>query len=402
MRKFCAFVWLLIPLALFSQTIVSTQVSGLKRTKPFIADNALEKFIGRDAKDIDFNDVRAAILDTGVLDPISVKVLEGEGGAVLSVAVAEKWSFIPMPMVMANNGGSSYGLFLADLNAFGLKDQAAVGGMFGSVGKMGLLAYRMTPDKTGIPGGSLMFVFQDRERVFEDHKENTVLTFDSVEVTASLGIDHPITDKVQASFHVIFANNYTDGPSAPEGNRTLGFSPGISYRRSKWDGYLMSEYSANFSYTYNLALKNDSYHEIEGRIKAESPIVPGFLIKALGGFVFRPGAPLVAESLPRPARGEILPSKYAALHYMGLSMGFEKYVLQTRYGTISLFADWEMVISAHSGGLSNLTEENFDQGPVGGLHFYLSKLAIPAMGLSAAYNTATGKPQFAFNLGVSF
>jgi hypothetical protein len=62
-----------------------------------------------------------------------------------------------------------------------------------------------------------------------------------------------------------------------------------------------------------------------------------------------------------------------------------------------VFASWQAVVS--SGSLSG---ETFDHGPAGGVCFYLSRIAIPALGFTVAYNMITSLPQFSFSLGMGF
>jgi hypothetical protein len=46
--------------------------------------------------------------------------------------------------------------------------------------------------------------------------------------------------------------------------------------------------------------------------------------------------------------------------------------------------------------------DSFDHGVVGMLGFYLSQLAIPAVGFGAAYNVQAGYFQGSFSMGMSF
>ena len=47
-----------------SYIINDIEISGLKRTKKYIAEEPLKKFIGQNALEIDFNDIRTAIIET--------------------------------------------------------------------------------------------------------------------------------------------------------------------------------------------------------------------------------------------------------------------------------------------------------------------------------------------------
>jgi outer membrane protein assembly factor BamA len=330
MNKCSAIFFLLFPVFLFAQTekaapviITSIEVTGLKRTKAKVTDYALEKFIGRDAESPGIiNEVKAVIIDTGVLEPVSVELLPEPGGVRLRVSVEEKWSLFPVPLIMVNSGGTNFGLFLADTNAFGLRDQAAVGGMYGADGWMGVALYRNTPERDNFPGWNTVFVYSSRKKEDQNKKEQTLRSYEATLLRASFGLEYPVTGKLNLLFVFSFTEIAVSNPTldAPEqGNRSVGFSPGIAYRSSKWDGYLLSERSLSLSYGYMPAFVGSSFHELDMRFVFTIPVVPGFLASLKGGANIKPGAGKVFEDGPRGI--DILPAKFSTLHYAGALAG---------------------------------------------------------------------------------
>jgi hypothetical protein len=388
-----------LPVVLSAQTagtVTSIEVTGLKRTRTKVTDYALERFIGRDAESLDINEVKAAVIDTGILEPVSVEFLPETG--TLLVQVEEKWSFFPMPLILVNSGETNFGLFLADTNAFGLRDQAAVGGMYASDGWMGMALYRNTPERDNFPGWNTAFMYSRRNREEQDREEQTLRSYEAVFLRASFGLEYPLTGTLNLSLTFSFTDiqildSVLDAPK--EGVRNIGFSPSIAYRSSGWDGYLLAERSLSLSYGYMPAIIGSSFHELSTRFGFSVPVVPGFLVSLKGAAAFRGGADSVFED--RPPDVDILPQKFSALHYAGAAAGFEKYLFKARQGTFSAFFSWQTVVS--SGSLSG---ETFDHGPTGGLRFYLSRIAIPALGFTVAYNMTTSLPQFSFSLGMGF
>ncbi|MDR1930457.1 MAG: hypothetical protein LBQ44_07495 [Treponema sp.] len=382
---------------LSSGPITSVEVSGLKRTKPRITDYALEKFIGREGETLDLNEVKAAVIDTGVLEPVSVELVRGEEGLILTVQVEEKWSLFPIPIATITSGGANFGLLLMDTNAGGLKDQAAVGGMYGSDGWMAMLMYRNTPDRRGFPGWNAAFFYNRRNQGNQSRWGETLRSYEAVLLSGRLGLDYPLTDHLNLSFNLSLTDLAITKRlfNAPEsGYRTIGFAPGLSLRYSNWDGYLLSERSLSFAYGYKLALEGSSGHEFQIRGNYGVSLVPGFLLKLRGGGVLRPGGDALSESALYQG---ILPANFYALNYAAVQGGLEKYLFKFRMGTLSATASWQFVLSS-----SLLSGLNFDHGPAGGIRFYLSRLAIPALDFGAAYNMVTGIPQFSLNLGMGF
>jgi hypothetical protein len=388
------------PPGIVTPIITSIEVTGLKRTKTQVTDYALGKFIGRDAASLDTNEVKAVIIDTGVLEPVSVELLPEPGGFRLRVQVEEKWSFFPIPLIMVNSGETNFGLFLADTNAFGLRDQIAVGGMYGSGGWMAMAMYRNTPERNNFPGWNTAFMYSSRKAEDQNKEEQTLRRYETAVIRASAGLEYPLTGKLNLLFTVSFTDIAVSNPvlDAPEeGNRNIGFSPGISYRSSTWDGYLLSEKSVSLSYGYMRAFEGSSFHEMNMRFVFAVPVVPGFTASLKGGANAKPGAGRILEDSPGSIGIDILPNKFAALHYAGVTTELEKYLFKFRHGVLSASFAWQIVFS--SGSLSG---DTFDHGPAAGVRFYLSKIAIPALGFTAAYNMTTSLPRFSFSMGMGF
>jgi outer membrane protein assembly factor BamA len=392
----------LFPLAAQENVITSIEIIGLKRTKPHIARYPLETFLGRDVASLDLNEVEAAVRDTGILEPSLVELAAGEDGTVLRVTVEEKWSILPFPMASFGSGGTSFGLFLLDTNAFGLRDQMAVGGMYGSAGWMAAAMYNNTPDRTGRPGWNTAFMYNRQEKEDMDRDEKVLRRYTADTLYLSLGLYYPFTGHFTGSAGISFSNVSPKNNSSAFNNpdeeaRLLGFSPGIALRYSNWDGYLLSEQSLSLKYTYALGISGSSFHIVELQAAYEKSLVPGFRLNLNTGAVWKPGAGPLFEDGPRQAKVDILPGQFSALHYMGFSAGLEKYLVKIRFGTLTVLAAWQGVFS--QGPLSGY---EFDHGPSGGVRFYLSRLAIPALGAGIAYNMNSGLSQFTFSLGMSF
>ena len=118
---------------------------------------------------------------------------------------------------------------------------------------------------------------------------------------------------------------------------------------------------------------------------------------ARGGFVFSPEAPPLFESSPRSVEVGILPQSFSAQNFLGGSAGLEKCIFKRSFGTLSILSSYQVVYSK-----GPILGERFDYGVLGGIQFYLRKLAIPAVGLGISYNLAADYMQGAFNIGMSF
>jgi hypothetical protein len=388
-----------------SNRVVGVFVAGLGRTKPHVAEQPLRKFAGMDAGSINTDDVFAAIMAMGILEPIEVFFTDspGEPGKILVVVVEEKWAFFPLPIVTVSSDTTSFGLAIMDSNAFGLNDKMILMGMYNQAGDWAATAmYMATPDRDHGIGWRIMGFYSDQNRVDTDQNENTLRRFSMATAGAGIGLSYSLTGFLSAGISVGVQDKILHETESPvempeQGMIGIGIVPTLSLRRSEWDGYFLSEQGASLNYTYQIGLNGPSFHSVSLNGAFVKSLVPGFRIDVKTGAVYSPEAPVLFESSPSSARVDILPGKFSARTYAGVSAGFEKYLVKFGFGTLSVAAAYQAVWS--QGPILGL---QFDHGPAGGLRFYLSRLAIPAMGFGVAYNVPADFFQGTFTIGMSF
>jgi len=383
------------------KTITDIEIIGLKRTKPHIARYPLEKFIGQEESDFDENEVFAIIKNMGILEPSSVQLVENEEGFVLQVTVQEKWSLFPFPLVFAGSGERSIGLFLFDANAFGQRDSAILGGAYGSNGWSIIAMYNSMPKRQEAPGWNAIFMYFHQEKEDQDREENILRVYTSNRILSSFGLNYAFTEKLSGSFSLSVLNislkeNEKTLNSPESGAMLIGFNPRLSIRNSSWDGYFLNSKGITFEYSYNLNTFGSSFHEAGYRCNFDQSIVPGFRMNIKSGGSWKSTSDPLFYDGPQKAQVNILPRKYSALYYAGLSAGLEKYLLKGNSGTLSFQGSYQGVFSYPKSTFE------FDHGPSGGLVFYLSRIAIPAIGTGLAYNMVSGLFQFSFSMGMSF
>jgi hypothetical protein len=377
-------------------------VSGLTRTKQQAAERPLQKFIGADADRLDLNEVRAAVLETGVLEPLEVAVT-GEGAScVLRVTVSEKWSVFPVPLLTVGSGGMSFGAFFVDTNAFGLMDKIFAGGIYSSRSWMAGGGYMHGSQREGFPGWRAAAFFSRQERYDTDQNEEDIRAFHIDSLMASAALSFSFREIWQMSFGLSYGQKILQDRGSslmppPSDLRTLGFEAGLSVKKSSWDGYLLSEESASAKCTWHQGIESPSFYSLKFTLIWEKSVIPGLRFKVRSGGMYAPQAPVLAESSPSVAKVDILPASFSAKNFAGASLGLEKYLFKTSFGTLSVLGSWQAVFSHGS-----ILGDQFDQGPAGALSFYMSRLAIPAFSVGAAYNLSSGHFQGSFSLGMSF
>ena len=395
------FFFLFFGTAVYSQEKISSiEIIGLKRTRSNVAAYPLEKFLGREAATLDLNEVYAAVKDTGILEPLYAEFIKTEDGLILRVAVNEKWAIFPIPLVIAGSGGSNYGFFLADRNAFGLFDMAVLGGMYGTDGILAVAMYHHTPNRKNQAGWNSMIMYGRHKHEDQDRAERTHRIYGTDRLYLLFGLFYPFTEyftgSASASFSHITINEKTLNPPL-NGAEILSLSPGFSLRFADWDGYLLSQKNISLNYNCHFGISGPSFHELNLKAIYEKSIVPGFRLNLQSGAIWNSGLDPLNENGPEKAHVDILPRRFSARHYAGFSAGFEKYLFIISQGTFSVLGSWQCVFS--HGPISG---SEIDNGPSGGFRFYLSRLALPAMGANIAYNINSGLVQFSFSIGMDF
>jgi hypothetical protein len=383
--------------------ITSIRVNGLKLTKPRTAEEPLRRFLGQEADLIDRDNVKAAVIDQGILDPLSVTIEEDTEmqGKTLVVEVKEKWPVFFGPFLFTGSGGLTAGLFFYHANAFGLNDQMVLGGMYKNGGWLAMALYGARPGSAGYFGWFAKSSFSEWEHRNANANDETLRRFNTRSIEAGASLQYKINNIADTAFNISYTNTElldTESPvNMPDsGMSFFEFGPEISLRKTDWDGYFLLEQTASLKYNIIVDLTADVWHSISFKCVYEKPVLPGFRVNIRCGGIFRPDAPELLETGPDEAGVNILPVSFSARYYTGLSLGLEKYLYRFSFGTISLFGAWQM---AYSGGA--ILGNRFDYGVISSLRFYMSRLAIPAMGAGLAYNIMADYFQFFFSIGMT-
>ncbi|WP_010257018.1 hypothetical protein [Treponema primitia] len=404
-RRIFLFTLLLVTgVYLQAQEITAVSVTGLVRTKPYVAEYPLKKFIGRDGMGLDFNEVHAAMVNTGILEPLSIGVEENPDGEgmTLTVHVREKWAFFPFPVFfMDSDGGMSGGGAFMDANAFGLNDKFIVAGIFGTSGIITSLIYQITPERN-FPGLNFMGMYGRQNQQDTDQHKKDLRRYNQDTIIGRLGLDYSVTEllktSVSFSLHRRSIRESEDALRSPEeGVLAGGINPALEIGRSHWDGYLLSQQNAKLDYTFLMVMDDPALHTISLRGNYERSLVPGFKAVVRGGIHYAPASPPILESSASSVGINILPNTFSAQHYAGAVLGLEKYLFKFSQGTLALLATYQAVYS-----YGPILEHQFDHGVTGAMNFYLSKIAIPALGLGLSYNVAADELTSTFSIGMSF
>jgi hypothetical protein len=278
-----------------------------------------------------------------------------------------------------------------------------IAGSFGSDSWFATLMYIKTPKAAGEFGFSAMGMFLNQETENTDQTGSDVLRrFSRLSINPDFSLSYPLTEFINSSlsvsYHYIKLNDAEDQLNVPQdGIQAISMSPRLSIRSSSWDGYLLNEKNASLNYTYRFIIGDDNAQSVSLNSVFNHSFIPGFRIITRAGMLFSTAsASPFFESTPSPTVN-ILSTNYSALNYAVTSVGLEKYLYKFRFGTISAAVAYQ---AAYSDGI--FLSHQFDHGPVATIQMYLSRVALPDIGLGAAYNVGKNTFQYAANVGMTF
>ena len=395
-------LWMAVGGVLFSQNARSGVVrditfTGLKRTKPLVAERILDKFRGLRPEEIDENDVRAAIIESGILDPERIEFLphDSDDDWTLHAIVVEKMSFFPIPLFMAGSSGWMAGLAVADMNVFGILDTFALTGIYSGDSWVAMAMYSHVGVTAVRPGFMTAVSYSRSEFKMNNAYGDTLFRIDRAEAGVSGGITYQFSGLWEGRF--MLGYNRSDIETPNQTWHTITARPQIGFRSSNWDGYLLNQNGAVLEYEIEAVLDGAAAHRVGLVFNYDRSIISGFRWTAKGGAVWSPESDMFTETSPSEVNVTLMTDHFRAATMAGLYAGFEKALWRTNVGTLAMLAAYQALASR---SLSD--GDSFDHGPFAGLQFYLRRIAIPAVGIGVSFNLVHETTQWSFSIGMRF
>ena len=392
--KFPAAFSLLLLLAscLWGEAITDIQIQGLRRTKPEVLLEKLEKFKGTDSSSFDKKKLEAELEKTQLFSLADATV----SGSTLHITVEEKFSLLPIPFAYASSDGWGGGLVVMDNNAFGIMDQAAVGGFINSSGWRVLAGYSHTQKANSLFGWNVAVNGgKSKTRVREDDGD-LLLSYDNRVFGVSAGVNKRLAPWLKAS--VSSGVNICDvEDSEPDSELIIPLTASLTASTASWDGTFLNTTYLSTSATYNYSQWHDNYCTIAARAGHEQHLVQRLRLIAQAGAYHSPDVPVVFAPNQSAAQACILDNSCRASTIVGVGAGLEWGIAPTRFGVPSLYVQYQALWAD-----TVLADETWAHGPVAGFKFYLKKIAFPAVDVFGAYNVKTGLFRISAGAGFSY
>lgn len=393
-----------------NQNLIVTKINfqGLKKTKDSYIQSKVKKFTGRPLAETDLHALETAVQLEELFDDIHISPSQIDAyNAEIIVSVKEKITFIPLPFALVSSSGFMAGAVVMDTNAFGRKDNFLIGGFFSNSSKTGMASFSKQPKEHGIPGLALFVSGAQNNPELVNLDEDTVLKYKANSFSANLALIEKIGEHFSIAnaygFKYLSTKDDKKFPArAPESIKAGITSLNIGYSKSDWNGVFMSTNSIAVSGEIGLTNmdEKDFRHPfgLSFAIGAQHPIFIERLriYQKMSGFYGKRNHIAFFKG-----QGEgsvnILPGSFVTERIVGGNAGLEIAVAKFSWATISIYGDYQLVYTKDM-------DKDYElmHGPNGGVRFYLSKIAFPALAIGVAYNATKHYFQAAAAMGVSF
>ncbi len=333
-------------------------------------------------------------------EPCTDPAGEGSPAVRIILEVEDKWTLIPIP-VFSSDGSSSVtgGLILIESNLAGTGKMLISGGMGGTEGFSGFAVFSDpalfdTPFKLSFSasGGA-----GSEERLYPDGEKS--YSFDSNDAGASLGLGYQFTNRLSAALGGRFEQRDINRLKGPD-------SEDLKLKQTQGEVSLSSSYDATVPYGALLKGCMVSGRAVyflfektacaDGQASAHIPTFWNQRLRLLGagGGGFRPV--LAEESISGRDGFRTLPfGRVSAEDYWSAAAAYDVPVFSQDWGSVVISGFYE-----HGWYRSPAVGRHYFYGPGGGFRVYLRKLAIPALGIDAAYNLSAGQMVMSIALGM--
>ena len=409
MKSFCKF-FLIIALffssllCAFAAEITEIQFTGLKKTKAKYLERVLKDFYGKEMTEETKSELESTLQQLQLFEEMEISVDEETGS--VAVAVKEKMSFLPVPIVAASNGSFMAGAFVLDTNALGEQDAFMVGGLWSMTSLFAMGSFSVQAKDISHPGFSVSATVSRGESKIDNEIEERLFEYKRFGYSFGASIMEKFNKYLSMSAGCsasYFNADEKDDYGSIGVDRVRKITPNLSLAlgRSDWNGVFVSQKSIGVSGALIFADYYDESTQTGKNVSAkavfEQPIIDTLrIIVSLSG-VYGWDEDITSYSGESAASVSILADNFSSARLGGGSAGLEWAFTQGKYATFSLYGLYE------AAGFVNFDDEKkFNQGFEAGMKTYLKKIAFPALSFGVSYNATEQFWGYSFSFGAKF
>jgi hypothetical protein len=382
----------------------AVRIEGLKRTHPIVVEQWIHCSVGAPLSSCDLPRIREWLYRMGIFTTVDVLLTDQADGVEIVFRVDEKWTLYPIPILWYSAGTQLAGLLLVEANLFGYNKGVAIGGTYSNRGWYALAGYNDPNIAFTNLWGSL-HAFLGSTLVENDAPDGSVeQSFDMSRFDFEYALGWTFWDRLSplwnGALRVAQLGTVHVPGAEPPGDATVavqGFKLIYADRRylELYDEGL--RLSAEVQHGFPLEAATRGYDDAIFDAKWAGPAPPrGFVDVRSHAFVgsmpaaFEERLGGVEGSRALPGVGLVAADRYASL-----SVVYQAPFLELPLGTATGGPFGEV------GRYARNDERAVTYGGPGvELRFYLKRVAIPAVGVDAAYEV--GSKQIRFSIAVGY
>lgn len=385
--------------------VSAVKIEGLGRTKESYMLSVLGKYVGIPESRIDLHEVKVTLEELELFSETEVSLQKDENGAiVLFVKVKEKWSFIPIPFFMySSSTGFMGGAFVMDMNAFGIKDNYVVGGVFSKNIQLALMAYSRPSRDIRHPGFTVGASFIRRDNEEKNLSGKKIFEYNAMGGSVYAAVSDKITahSKINAGLRYSYTNAGVKKKYAEYKEKVKSFhaiTPGVGWdiSFSSLNEWFLSVKSFSIDGAVTVLASGSCAESLGFKFTIQYPL-PVTRLRVLTQYAL-----YLSNNLPVPLRPTqmvvgttIMPDKFHGTKMGGADFGLEVGILNTKFVMFSAYGLLEQFAGEDSDGSFVM---NF--GYSTGLKMYLKKLAIPAIAVGVSHNLMQNEIKFSATIGM--
>ena len=385
--------------------VSAIKIEGLGRTKESYMLSVLEKYVGISESRINLQEVKVTLEELELFSETEVSIQkDGNGATVLFIKVKEKLSFIPIPFFMySSSTGFMGGAFVMDTNAFGIRDNYVVGGVFSKNIQLALMAYSRPSRDIRHPGFTVGASFNHRDNEEKNLSGRKIFEYNAMGGSVYASVSDKITahSKINAGLRYSYTNVNVNKKYSEYKEKVKSFhavTPGVGWEASfsSLNEWFLSVKSFSIDGGVTVLTSGSCAESLGLKLSIQHPL-PVTRLRVLTQYAI-----YLSNDLPIPLRPTqmvvgttIMPDKFHGTKMGGADLGLEAGILNTKYVMFSAY-----------GLLEQFAGEDFDGsfvmnfGYSTGLKMYLKKIAIPAIAVGVSHNLMQNEIKFSATIGM--
>jgi hypothetical protein len=367
------------------------RIDGNKRTKSdhirYLAQECLDKQEAKLSPDVDASKLEQCLMNSELFTEVSVTAEE-----VLTIAVTDRWTLIPLPFVRSQEDSTNIGGFVMDSNFLGRGQLIVLGATFGSLGDT-YFAMLRDPSVAFTDWTSRAMYIQDFGDIFRYEGDVKVDGYHQKERTLSLSPGYQFTPDLEGRVILGYTTrDYEDAEdfeTVPEDYRFWSAGLGVEYDAADYKFYFREGHRVKAEIRHQFARSGEGDPTLSGEVEWDWQLpFPGRNVLKISCEGMAVDSDAAVDSFQLGGRKSLrgVQDKGLWVQYLaGAVVDYHLPLWEGRWGTwaagpFASYATYKPAAGDADGGWQDTVSYGL------GLFYYLKKVAFPGVGIVIGRN----------------